>query len=187
MRPSERSSRLSVEPTFDLAAMRWHSASTERAPMAASSHGSKASAGSGFVSASGCQSSTSPAWPTREGVVLDDRCLGEDKTARSRRVREYRIDRLEHRLGRAEREVERDLMQSRGRRLRRGAGRLGRWRRTAPDRRPGTSRSTASHRPRRKSCAAASLAPEPAKNSSARRSMIAHCAGLVSCASSTRM
>ena len=61
------------------------------------------------------------------------------------------------------------------------------WRRTRPGRRPGSCRSTASRRRRRRSCGAASRAPSPAKNSSEIASITRHCAGLVSCASSTRM
>ena len=68
-----------------------------------------------------------------------------------------------------------------------GAERRARSRRSGPDRRPGSCRSTASRRRPRTGCGFCSLAPSPAKNSSARRSMIDHCSGLVSCASSTRM
>ena len=61
------------------------------------------------------------------------------------------------------------------------------WRRTRPGRRPGSCRSTASRRRRRRWCGATSRAPAPAKNSAESASITRHCAGLVSCASSTRM
>ena len=53
------------------------------------------------------------------------------------------------------------------RRCRRGRGGSGRaWRRTRPGRRPGSCRSTASRRRRRRWCGVTSRAPAPAKNSS---------------------
>ena len=71
----------------------------------------------------------------------------------------------------------------------RGRGRRARaaCARTTPARRPGRRRSTASRRRRRRACGPSSLAPSPAKNSSASARITCHWRGLVSCASSTRM
>ena len=63
-----------------------------------------------------------------------------------------------------------------------------RVRRTLPGRRPGTKRSTASGRPPRTACAAASRgALAVRRNRRSAPSITSHCCGLVSCPSSTRM
>ena len=72
-------------------------------------------------------------------------------------------------------------------RCRRAGRRRAPSRRTCAARRPGSCRSTASRRRRRTACASPRAGRSPEKNSCARASMICHCSGLVSCASSTRM
>ncbi len=52
-----------------------------------------------------------------EGVMFDDRVLDEDEAACGGRLGEYRVNGVEHRRGRAEREIERDLMEAEPRRL----------------------------------------------------------------------
>ena len=156
------------------------------APTASSSSGDQASAGVARRAVSVGQISTRPAWPDALDAVADDVAVGRRPGVRMRR-------------------------RTRGRRRRAPARRCGTTGRAAlapapapalsasrpkrcahlgehlAARRPGSCRSTASRRRRRTACAPPRAAPLPEKNSCASASMICHCSGLVSCASSTRM
>ena len=118
---------------------------------------------------------------------MADRLAVGGQARRAIAVGENKIDGLQHGARAAERQGQRRLVPRLVARRGRGRHSRGRWRRTGAARRPGSRRSTASRRPPRTSVRCRSSTPSPAKNSAVSARISAHCRGLVSCASSTRM
>ena len=112
------------------------------------------------------------------------------RRARRRRrlgLAEHRIDRLQKRLGGAERDFQRQLQPALLCVVDPLLEMPPHVAKSAAGRRAGSCRSTASRRRPQRPCAVGSRASSPAKNSSASAATISHCSGLVSCASSIRM